>query len=198
MPLTISQMRDCVETYLINGGHDMSLWYISEPYDTRASTRIPVYAVGFRSQTYPFSVIVRESWELRGGMEHGTRDISGVLTITSDSTISFNVDTEESIVYYLSKQVPIGAELTRQIEAEKAKKATIQTRMDELVTLTNSVSACIKDEFIDELVQSVARETRRNNLPTSSFPMLKICLANEIDNRVRRRINEAFDALVGV
>lgn len=196
--LRISELRNCVERYLRDGGHSMCAWHISEPTDSCVSSRVPVLEVSFKSLSpiIQYDITVREGYELRGGQEYGSREVAALVYADKNDMLHGEyVHDESQLVAYLSDRIPIGVQLTELIREAEARKAAAKARMDELVALTASVETCIPDAAIDQLVQSVYEQARSKNFPLESFPMLKSCLANEIDSRIRRKLFEAFSKI---
>lgn len=191
--MNIQDMRDCVYKHLEAGGHNMAAWRVSAPYDTHASTRAPVYAVSFQCDDVdlpsPRYLVVREGWELRGGMEHGTHLVSAMISMGGSY---FDVDTEQDLQNWLSKHVPVGPELSRLISDRRAAE---QAKAAEQRALSEALQACIRDDAVDRLVDSVIADVRRHPLPLPLLPLLRTRVVDELNARVRRRLQVAFDAL---
>ena len=186
--LTIDEMHDCITTYLREGGYADGVWKPSPKYDTRASTRFPVYGITYSNIATPLipsavKLEITEGWTLCGGMEHGDSEVSPKIWLQDNiqSRVWFTeVKSKPDLLQYLESKFPTGQALADSIKTANIAMQAIRFRADQELLYDKTVKECVSDQRVQLLVESTVETLVSRGLNIQIYPKLKDCLLHHL------------------
>ena len=201
--LTIDEMHDCVTTFLREGGYADGVWKPGPKYDTRASTRIPVYGITYSNTATPLipsavKLEITEGWILRGGMEHGDSEVSPKIWLQDNSRgrVWFTeVKSKSDLLQYLESKFPTGQALANSVKTANVAMQATRFRAEQEILYDNTVKECISDQHIQLLVEATVETLVCRGLSIQIYPKLKDSLLHHLSARLQEAVTRDLEAV---